>query len=117
MALPSTCRNLYAPQQFVDVTLVTIVITSAGRDADRSSPETTVGAGASGVYACTMPAGQFQVLIGRDVRDTGAAGGKTVQVSGYSVSNGVASFNVTLSGGSNVASTEEVFVTFLVLGS
>jgi len=117
MALPATCRNLYAPQAFIDCSFVTLVITSTGRDADRSSPETTVGAGAAGVYACTMPAAQFQILLGREVRDTGAAGGKTVQVSGYSVANGVASFNVTLSGGSNAASTEEVFVTFLCIGS
>lgn len=117
MALPSSCRNLFGAQQHVDINVVTIVITASGRDADRSSPETTVGAGSSGVYACTMPAGQFQVLVGREVRDTGAAGSKTVTVSGYSVANGVASFNVTLSGGSNVAATEEVFVTFLVFGS
>ncbi len=114
MSLAAYARNLYGPTKLVDLNLVAIVITSTGRDADRSAPGTTVGAGASGVYACTMPAGQFQILIGREVRDTGAAGSKTVTVSGYSVSNGVASFNVTLSGGSNVASTEEVFVTFLV---
>lgn len=117
MALPATCRNVFAPQAFVDCNIVPIVITSSGRDADRSHPETTVGTGASGVYACTMPAAQFQILLGREVRDTGAAGSKTVTVSGYSVSSGVASFNVTLSGGSNVASTEEVFVTFMNIGS
>lgn len=117
MALESYARNVYGQVGFGDLSIVNIVITSSGRDTDRSSPNTTVGSGAAGVYACTMPAGQFQILLGREVRDTGAAGAKTVTVSGYSVSNGVASFNITLSGGSNVASTEEVFVTFLVAGN
>jgi hypothetical protein len=117
MALEASARNLYSPTAFVDANVVPIVITSAGKDADRTAPAVTVGAGASGVYACTMPAGQFQILLGREVRDTGAAGAKTVTVSGYSVAAGVASFNITLSGGSNVAATEEVFVTFLVIGA
>ena len=116
MALEQTCRNLHAAQAFVDVNVVTIVIVSGAtpRDANRSCPNTTVVDATGGVYACTMPSGQFQVLLAASPVNAGAT---TARVTGLATANGVTSFNVTISDTTALAAGEELHVTFLVLGS
>src|SRR5690606_10010321 len=111
MALASYARNLYAPQAFIDVNLVTIVITAAGRDASRSSPDTAVGAGASGAYVCTMPSGVKQVLVGADTVNSST---DKVSVTSLSSSGGVTTFTATKSDGANAAGSEEIHLSFLV---
>lgn len=118
MALPSSCRNLFGAQQHVDINVVTIVITANGRDADRSSPETTVGAGSSGGYVCTMPSGQYQVSIGQECVNAGtAASGDKVSITSLSSASGVTTFTATKSDTTNLAGAEEMHITFLVFGS
>lgn len=112
MALAAYARNIYAPTRFVDLNLVPIVITAAGRDTNRTAPEVSVGAGAAGVYAITMPAGQSQILFSREVVNAAA---KTVVISAITVAGGVASFSITLSGGANAAGGEEIHVAFGVI--
>jgi len=114
MALQSTCRNLFGAQQHVDINVVTIVITANGRDADRSSPETTVGAGSSGAYVCTMPSGQFQVSVGQETVNSST---DKVSITSLSSANGVTTFTATKSDGVNAAGAEEMHITFLVFGS
>lgn len=115
MALESTCRNLYAAQQFVDVNVVTIVITASGRDANRSCPNTTVGAFAgTGAIVCTMPSGQFQVSIGQECVNSGT---DKIAITALSSANGVTTFTATKSDGADPAGSEEIHLTFLVFGS
>lgn len=111
MALQAYGRNLYAPTKFVDVSVVTIVITASGRDADRSSPDTTVGAGSSGAYVCTMPSGVKQVSVGQETVNSGT---DKVSITSLSSSAGVTTFTATKSDGVNAAGSEEMHLTFLV---
>lgn len=111
MSLAAYARNLYAPTKLVDVSVVSIVVTAAGRDAARSAPDTTVGAPSSGVYACTMPSGVGQILLGVETVNDAAI---KAQVTGLTSANGVASFNLTHADGTSFAGTEEAHVTFLV---
>lgn len=55
MALAATCRNLFGPQIFVDLSFVLIEIVNTAIDAADSSPETTVASAGSGVYNITFP--------------------------------------------------------------
>lgn len=120
MALQSTCRNLFGAQQHVDINVVTIVIVSGAtpRDADRSSPETTAVNATGGVYTCTMPSGQFQILVGAEtVNAPNTAPGDKVTVHGLSSASGVTTFSVTKSDTTALTAGEEIHLVFLVLGS
>lgn len=114
MALSDYARNLYAPSKFIDVQLVTIVITASGRDADRSSPETTVGAGSSGAYVCTMPSGSGQILLGAETVNSST---DKIAISSLSSSGGVTTFTATKNDSTNAAGAEEMHLVFLVFGA
>lgn len=80
MALVATGRNLYGPTKFVDLSFVFIQATMVGgavvRDADNSSPETTIALGTAGQFTFTFPAGTFVQYMGLPVvcRQAEAAG-------------------------------------------
>lgn len=116
MALISTCRNVFAAQQFIDVTLVTIVIVNGAtpRDATRSNPDTTVVDATGGAYTCTMPSGEKQILLGAEMVN---ATTEKVAVTALSSASGVTTFTATASGAAALAAGEEMHLTFLVIGS
>lgn len=107
MAQEAYARNLFGNKLNGDLSLVTFSITAS---ASAAPPNGSISAGAAGVYTCTMPASQTRVCIAREVVDAGA---KTVVVSGFTTSNGVTTFTLTFSGGSNVTGVEEAHVAFL----
>lgn len=111
MALENKVSNLYGDRTFGDLSLVHIVITASGRDASRSSPDTTVGAGSSGAYVCTMPSGVFQLSIGQETVNSGT---DKVAITSLSSSGGVTTFTATKSDGVNAAGSEEMHISFLV---
>lgn len=115
MALPSSCRNLFGAQQHVDINVVTIVITANGRDADRSSPETTVGAASgSGDYVCTMPSAEKQILVGAECVNSNT---DRCEITSLSSASGVTTFTASKSDNADIAGSEEMHITFLVIGS
>lgn len=112
MALAAYARNLYGPARFVDINVVTIVITASGRDTTRSSPETSVGAASgSGDYVCTMPSGQKQVLLGAECVNSNT---DRCEITSLSSSAGVTTFTASKSDNADIASSEEMHITFLV---
>lgn len=75
MALENYNRNLYGPQKFVDLNIVLIKVRATGRDADNSSPDTTVTDSGSGQYAITFPKAQhgwISAQYGEDDLSSGA---------------------------------------------
>jgi hypothetical protein len=68
MSLESYARNLYAPQKFVDVSIVVLQATflsgASTRDADNSSPDTTIADDTTGDYDITFPAGTGVHVLG-----------------------------------------------------
>lgn len=110
MSLAAYARNLYAPQLFVDVSVVTIVVNVNGRDATRSSPNTTA-VDAAGTVACTMPSGQKQILLSANMVN---AGTDKVSVTALASTGGVTSFTATATGGA-VSGTREMHLVFLVI--
>lgn len=119
MALEAYAKTLYAPLVFGDLSLVTIVITASGRDAARSSPDTTVGAGASGAYVCTMPQGQLAPILGFAgcVNAGTTTDGDRATISGLSSTGGTTTFTVTKNDSTNAAGAEEIHVQFWVARS
>jgi len=120
MALTSTCRNLYAAQQFVDVTFVTIVIVTGAtpRDATRSNPDTTVVDLTGGIYRCTMPSAEKQILVGAEtVNSPSADGTDKLSVFNLASASGVTTFDVRKSDTTAFAAGEEGHITFMVIGA
>jgi hypothetical protein len=121
MALAAYARNLYAPTKFVDVNIVVIQATFTSgvpvRDADNSSPETTI-TGDDGEYAITFPKGTGVHLLGAYVALAEAAGiGQSVHWEGLSASLGTGSFELTSETvNTPVAPTDDsrIYLTFLV---
>lgn len=111
MSLAAYARNVFGAQNLVDISIVTLVLTLNGRDAARSSPNTSAGAPASGVYTCTMPSGMGQILLGCETVNDAAI---KAELTSLSSANGVSTFTVRHSDGTALASTEEMHVTFLV---
>lgn len=94
MTLQSYASNLYAPQQFVDVSFVFIVIDADGAIvAAQSSPELTVTAGGSGDYAVTFPPGVTGVVVGATLVAT-ASDGVFVEVTAFDPSAGTATLEL-----------------------
>ena len=69
MSLTAYARNVYAPQKFVDFQIVTLQATYASsgnvitRDADTSSPETTITRDTTGQFTVKFPAGTGAHLV------------------------------------------------------
>lgn len=68
MALESYCRNVYGPQKFVDLSIVVLQATflsgASTRDADNSSPDTTITDDTTGDYDITFPPCTFVHVLG-----------------------------------------------------
>lgn len=113
MSLSDYARNIYAPSQFVDVNVITVVIVngSTPRDPTRSSPDTTVVDATNGAYTVTMPSGVKQVCVGQEMVN---ATTEKVSVTALSSANGRTTFTATASGGAALAAGEEMHLTFLV---
>lgn len=113
MALAAYSRNLYGPTKLVDLSVVVIVIVSGAtpRDANRSSPDTTVVDATGGAYTCTMPSGQFQLALGAQPVNAGAT---TANITALSSTGGRTTFTVTISDTTALAAGEEIHVAFFV---
>lgn len=99
MALPFTCRNLFAAQQFIDVSFVFIEIVDTAVVAANTSPEVTVTAAGSGVYNLTFPKAERGWLFSAQVIGLGSA--VQVEVVSFDATAGTASIDTgsDLSGG------------------
>lgn len=70
MAFSDYAKNLYGPLKMVDLNLVVLQATftdgsgAVSRDADNSSPETTIAIDTTGDYDITFPAGTFVHVVG-----------------------------------------------------
>lgn len=108
MALESYARNVFGSKQLGDLSLISFVI-----QANQSlvTPGCSISAGTGGAYTCTMPGAPFLLCLSRETINAAA---KTVTVTALSTTNGVTTFTLTFSGGSNPATTEEAHVAFLV---
>lgn len=116
--LEAYARNIFAPTQFVDVSVVTLVLVSGAtpRDPLRSSPRTTAVDATGGVYTCTMPSGMKQINIAQGtVNSPGTAPGDKVTVHGLTSTNGVTTFSVTKSDTTALTGSEEIHLVFLVI--
>lgn len=116
MALEGAAKTLYGPQQLGDLTVVLAKLSSGAGDAARiaaeSSQDVSVDSGshAGGVYIVSFPAGQTNTVAGWEV--LGSA--RTASASLVTVSNGVASITLTMSGGTILLSSEQLHLTLLV---
>lgn len=107
MALQSYCRNLYAPQQFVDVNLVFVKIGPDGTlTAADSSPDTTVAAAGSGVYNVTFPPGVAGHVLGQPALVKSSSDGVFVEVLAFSPTAGT--IQLELSDEANLSGSEEI---------
>ncbi len=101
MALQDTARNLFTPAKLGDLTLVLIKGTmTAGacvRDADSSSPNTTIALGAAGQFTGTFDKGVtahwLNVIVDRNAEAAGV--GQSVHCEGLSASAGTFAFETT----------------------
>ncbi len=101
MALQDTVRNLFTPVKLGDVSLVlikaTMVAGAVVRDADSSSPETTITLGAAGQFTGTFPKGVtahwLNLLVDRNAEAAGV--GQSVHAEGLSASAGTFAFETT----------------------
>lgn len=68
MAIEGKCRNLFGDKLLGDLSLVVIQATISGgvatRDADNSSPNTTIAQDTTADYDITFPAGSFVHWVG-----------------------------------------------------
>lgn len=108
MSLEAYARNLYAPAQFIDASIVTIVATATGRDATRSSPNTSVSG--TSTLTVTFPSAVKQISLGVQLINST----KTITSASLATANGVTTLTLVLSGA--LTSTEEAHMAFLVIG-
>jgi hypothetical protein len=121
MALEDTTCNFYGPKKFGDLSLVTIQATVAGgsgaatRDADNSSPGTTIARTAAGQYDITFPAGQtFHPLFAGTLlaEQLGSAG--FLEAASATAGTATYEFGTTPGTAAEVADNTRIYITFLV---
>ncbi len=116
MALADHALNLYSSQLLGDQSLVQCSMSAGAGDAARiaaeTSPDVSVDAGthAGGVYVVSFPAGVTHFVLGFDVLGST----RTCTASLVTVTNGVASVTLTLSGGTILLSSERLHFAVLV---
>lgn len=109
MALESYARNLYAHVQAGDVSLVLVKLTSVaanatGLDPD-SAPNVSITSASGGVYVLSVPQGQEVFVLAVTGVNTA-----TKTISAIAADAAAGTFGFTISGGSNLATTEQVHV-------
>jgi len=116
MALADHAMNLYSSKQLGDQSFVQFSLSAGAGDAARiaaeSSPDTAVDSGshAGGVYILSFPAGVTHFVTSCEV--LGSTRNATSSL--VTVSNGVASCTVTMSGGTILLSSERLHFGCLV---
>lgn len=101
MALTSYARNVFGSTKLGDLSIVviraTMVAGAAVRDADNSSPDTTIALGGAGQFTGTFPPGVsatwLNVLV--DANGEAAGVGQSVHCEGLSASAGTFGFETT----------------------
>jgi hypothetical protein len=117
MAFEAYARNLYAPVKLgPDLSFVIVTVAADGtRDADNSSPDTTVSAAGSGVYNITFPKAERGFVVGQPALVTTASDGVFVEVKAFAPTSGT--IQLELSDEANLSSSETITLTLLLGGA